>query len=257
MANSRLRGPLDCANRPHPRPGQILGSYGQGHPDAPRHLVTDTRGSLGGGQDWGDPTRAGSVRPSIYDTLYILRFIPLVDSEISALFDINLEAKKKPWPMRVIFGEHGREIAPGTRLASFVDLQNAINDPNMRGTLVIAHGGPGGVIWEVAPGEDPSDIEGESMSSPGFTDAHLEHNSPLAGRPATMRKPERVWLLGCKVGRLKTGWASTFGVAPQNLYAPMGFSAGKDPCIAKRTCEPTVPKLQQVLNWIRRRKQIQ
>jgi hypothetical protein len=150
--------------------------------------------------------------------------------------------------MRVNFGRDPDDFA------TFLDLQDAISDPNMRGTVMIAHGGPGGVIWTTAPDSRHPEVVPESVSPPGFKDARLENNWPLTARPTALRKLERVWLLGCKVGRLKSQWASTFGIAERDLCAPEKYSAGDDPCIAKKTCESTLPRLQEVVTWVKRRK---
>ena len=217
-------------------------------PKASQGFCGDTGGPLG----WCDS--GAGVRPSFNDTLHIMRFAPMVKEEVQMFLDIGILAASRPKSMKVIFGEHGEEFERGKRFASVCDLQNAISDPSMVGTLVVAHGAPSGKIWEVAP--DPHKKRGRSMCPDGFADEKFGCSWTLCARPRYMKRPERVWLLGCNVGALKARWAATFGIEMAELYAPSQFSAGDDRCIAEGTCEATIPKLQEVLDWLRSRKRM-
>lgn len=87
---------------------------------------------------------SAAARAAPLDSLHIMFFMKDVSpSEGQYIESIMAYAQAPPKKMRVIVNGGRRK-----GLATHADLQAAIGDPTMRGTIVISHGSPEGKIWE-------------------------------------------------------------------------------------------------------------
>ena len=201
------------------------------HPRSPagRHLTPDE-------------ISAAAQRASPLDSLHIMFFMKDVSpSEGQYIESIMAYAQAPPKKMRVIVNGGRRK-----GLATHADLQAAISDPTMRGTIVISHGSPEGKIWEK---------HGIAICPPGFTGS-AKFPCALTLRPRIgSPRPQWVLLAGCHMGASEDAWKQTFG-KPLMLDASEVYTTGGKSSISGTDddTESTIPKLKAVFDWLRDRK---
>jgi hypothetical protein len=161
------------------------------------------------------------------------------------VYSIAAYAQAPPKEMRVIVNGGRKE-----KLATYADLQAAISDPTMRGTIVISHGSPEGKIWEK---------KGIAICPAGFTGS-AEFPCALTLRPRIgSPSPQWVLLAGCHMGASEGAWRQTFGQTrgkPMMLDASQVYTTGGESSISGTDddTESTIPKLKAVFDWLRDRK---
>ena len=189
-----------------------------------------------------DEISAAAQRASPPDSLHIMFFMEDVSpSEGQYIESIMAYAQTPPKKMRVIVNGGRRK-----GLATHADLQAAISDPAMRGTIVISHGSPEGKIWEK---------HGIAICPPGFTGS-AKFPCALTLRPRIgSPRPQWVLLAGCHMGASEDAWKQTFG-KPLMLDASEVYTTGGKSSISGTDddTESTIPKLKAVFDWLRDRK---
>jgi hypothetical protein len=195
-----------------------------------------------------DDISAAAQRASPPDSLHIMFFMEDVSpSEEQYVRSIAAYAKAPPRKMRVIVnGGREKGLVNGRMedgLATHADLQAAINDPTMRGTIVISHGSPEGKIWEK---------HGIAICPAGFTGS-AKFPCALTLRPRFgSPRPQWVLLAGCHMGASEDAWKQTFG-KPLMLDASEVYTTGGKSSISGTDddTESTIPKLKAVFDWLK------
>jgi hypothetical protein len=171
------------------------------------------------------------------DSLHIMIFMrDISGAESRYIQSIVMYAKAPPKKMAVIING-GRQ-----GLARHGDLQSAISDPRMRGTIVISHGSPQGKIWE---------RHGVAICPAGF-EGNAQYPCALTLKPRSAGgRPQWVLLAGCHMGSSESAWRQTFG-NPLMLDGSQVYTTGGASSVSgsEDDTESTIPKLKAVMDWL-------